>query len=138
MIIEKFKPFELINKQEGSTQFLWCPLRKKWLVYTPEEWVRQQWIAFFLHQNYPVGWMIAEYAFKYVNKKTIRIDLALLNASQQVELLAEFKNANYVFQTSDLEQLLRYAKILQPRFLLLSNFEQTYWYEVSQKTWQVI
>jgi len=62
----------------------------------------------------------------------------LLNASQQVELLAEFKNANYVFQTSDLEQLLRYAKILQPRFLLLSNFEQTYWYEVSQKSWQVI
>ncbi len=111
MIFEKFIPFELKEKSELDKSFLWCPIRKKWLVFTPEEWVRQQWIAYFLKQNYPSGWIVTEFTFNYQNKKKIRLDLALLNENQDFFLLAEFKKIHYSIKTTDLEQCLRYASV---------------------------
>ena len=45
-------PFKL--KSENGTEHIFGLIRKKWLVLTPEEWVRQHWLAYLIHQlGYP-------------------------------------------------------------------------------------
>ncbi len=135
MKFEKFTPFNLKAKKEKDKTYLWCPIRKKWLIFTPEEWVRQQWISFFLYQNYPTGWIISEYTVTYQNKKKIRLDLALLDENQKMVLLAEFKKIDYQITSLDLEQLLRYASLLNPEYLLLSNYKQVFLWKQNSKSW---
>jgi hypothetical protein len=134
MIFQKFEPFELKAKIDSKNEYLWCPIRKKWLIFTPEEWVRQQWIAYFLSQNYPLTWIISEFTILYYSKK-IRLDLALVDNSQNIFLLAEFKNRNYSLGMKDLNQILRYAKLLNPQRLLISNFDNSYLWEQENNRW---
>lgn len=138
MIIQKFEPFILKCKNEVEKTWVWCPIRNKWLILTPEEWVRQQWIQYFLSMNYPKGWMVSEYALNYENKKNIRIDLALLKPNQKIWLLAEFKKLNYQINIKDLEQIIRYAYQFHPEYLMISNYETTYIWNSSEKKWEVL
>ena len=58
---------------------LWVfdPIRKKQLVLTLEEWVRQHWINFLVnHQNYPKGLFALEKGLKY-NQLQKRTDLVI-------------------------------------------------------------
>jgi hypothetical protein len=36
-------------KQSDEINFIFCPVRKKWLILTAEEWVRQHVIQFLIH-----------------------------------------------------------------------------------------
>lgn len=138
MIFEKFEPFEIKCKKDFHKTFIWCSIRNKWLIFTPEEWVRQQWIQYFLSKNYPKGWIISEFTLNYQNKKNIRLDLALLNEKQNIVLLAEFKKIDYVINTSDLEQVLRYASQLQPEYILISNYQKSYLWNHQTHEWSII
>ena len=41
-------------KKEGDKEFIFDSLRKKWIVLTPEEWVRQNFVQYLLLvKNYP-------------------------------------------------------------------------------------
>src|SRR5690606_22689811 len=35
-------------KQSDEINFIFCPIRKKWLILTPEEWVRQHVVQFLI------------------------------------------------------------------------------------------
>ncbi len=138
MIFEKFEPFQITCKNDSDKTFIWCPIRNKWLVFTPEEWVRQQWIQYFLSLNYPKGWIISEYSLNYQNKKNIRLDLALLTKKQDILLLAEFKKMNYKIGIQDLEQVIRYASYLNPEYILVSNYQKSYVWNQQSKEWILI
>lgn len=138
MIFSSFEPFPLQLKKQSEKTWIWCPIRSKWLVLTSEEWVRQQWIQYFLSLNYPKGWIVSEYSLNYQNKKNIRLDLALFNENEDLVLLAEFKKLDYKITTKDLEQALRYASIFQPRYIMLSNYKQTFIWNVQSKEWNVV
>lgn len=138
MIFEKFEPFPLKCKKNAEKTWIWCPLRNKWLILTQEEWVRQQWIQYFLKQNYPKGWMIVEYTLNYQNKKNIRLDLALTKENQELLLLAEFKKYDYSIGMKDLEQILRYANVLPTDYLMISNFFHTYLWDKNFNQWKTL
>ncbi len=138
MILEKFEPFQIQCKKSFDKTLVWCPIRNKWLVFTPEEWVRQQWIQYFLNLNYPKGWIIAEYSLNYQNKKNIRLDLALLNENQNIFLLAEFKKMDYEIGIQDLEQVIRYASHLNPEYILISNYQKSFVWNQKTRKWNSI
>lgn len=138
MIFEKFEPFPLKVKKDSEKTWIWCPLRSKWLILTDEEWVRQQWIHYFLKQNYPKGWMIVEYTLNYQNKKNIRLDFALTKKNQELLLLAEFKKYDYSIGMKDLEQILRYANVLHTDYLMISNFFHTYLWDKNLNQWKIL
>lgn len=110
---------ELLEK-EGR---LWVfdSLRKKQLVLTPEEWVRQHWIHFLVNQlNFPKGLLALERGLLY-NKLLKRTDIVVWDKNGNPYLLIECKAPKVRLTQKTIEQACMYHKELKTPFLLISN-----------------
>ena len=96
-------------------------LRKKWLVLTPEEWVRQHVLAYLIdHLNYPAG-LVAVEAQVRSGQKQGRLDVLCYNLDRKPHLLVECKAPAVPITADALFQLARYTRTLQARFLVATN-----------------
>jgi len=112
---------ELQIKQKGEQLYVNCLIRKKAIILTPEEWVRQHLIAFFIKElSYPQGLMSVEKNIKYGDLDK-RWDLAVFNTNQDCFLLMECKAPNVKITKTVFEQSLLYYKKLQADYLVMSN-----------------
>jgi hypothetical protein len=109
----------LIKKEEK----LWIqdPIRKKLLIYTPEEWVRQHWINFLISDmNYPKGLFALEKGLKY-NQLQKRTDLVVWNREGLPYLLIECKAPQIKISQKTMHQASVYHQEIKSDFLILSN-----------------
>lgn len=101
-------------------------LRKKYVVLTPEEWVRQHIIAYLIeHKNYPAGRMVVEYEFNY-HTLTKRSDLVVFNSKGIVLMVVECKAPNVPITQKTFEQILQYNHIFHASYILVSNGIENY------------
>lgn len=101
--------------------FVNCLVRKKKIVLTPEEWVRQHFISFFIEKLcYPKGLLTIEKKIQYGDLEK-RWDLAVFTPDQNCFLLLECKAPSISITKSVFEQSLAYYKGLQADYLVLSN-----------------
>ena len=108
-------------KKIGEQLFVNCLIRKKSIILTPEEWVRQHFIAFFINElNYPKGLISVEKQIKYGDLDK-RWDLAVFNTDQNCFLLMECKAPDIKITKCVFEQSLLYYKRLQSDYLIMSN-----------------
>ena len=50
-----------VIKEEGGKEFIFCIIRKKWMMLTPEEWVRQNTLLYFTESlSYPASLIAVE------------------------------------------------------------------------------
>lgn len=107
-------------KKDGKI-WVFDPLRKKDLILTPEEWVRQHWISFLIQQqNYPKGLLATEKGLKY-NQLQKRTDLVVWNKSGNAHLLIECKAPSVKLSQKTVEQACLYHSKLHSDYLILSN-----------------
>ena len=112
-------PFTLKNRE--NKRYIFDVVRKKDILLTPEEWVRQHLIAFFIKDLcYPQGLMSVEKNIKYGDLDK-RWDLAVFNTNQDCFLLMECKAPNVKITKTVFEQSLLYYKKLQADYLVMSN-----------------
>ena len=112
---------ELQIKKKGEQLYVNCLIRKKSIILTPEEWVRQHFIAFFIDElKYPKGLISVEKKIKYGDLDK-RWDLAVFNTNQNCFLLMECKAPNIKITKSVFEQSLLYYKQPQSDYLIMSN-----------------
>jgi hypothetical protein len=107
-------------KKEGK---LWIvdSIRKKSLILTPEEWVRQHWINFLInHLKYPRGLIALEKGMKY-NQLQKRTDLVTLDRVGKPYLLIECKAPEVRISQKTMEQASVYHQEIKSEFLILSN-----------------
>ena len=79
-----------ITKKE-SVFYVWCIVRKKKLVLTPEEWVRQHVIHFLINEkNVPLGLLASEFLIS-VNGLSRRCDLVVFDINKIPLLIVECK-----------------------------------------------
>jgi hypothetical protein len=107
-------------KKEGK---IWIvdSIRKKSLVLTPEEWVRQHWINFLInHLKYPRGLISLEKGIKY-NQLQKRTDLVTLDRVGKPYLLIECKAPEVRISQKTMEQVSVYHQEIKSEFLILSN-----------------
>jgi hypothetical protein len=107
-------------KKEGK---IWIvdSIRKKSLVLTPEEWVRQHWINFLInHLKYPKGLIALEKGMKY-NQLQKRTDLVTLDRVGNPYLLIECKAPEVRISQKTMEQASVYHQKIRSEFLILSN-----------------
>lgn len=65
-----FPPTELNIKETGKTYKVLCLIRKKWLVLTPEEWVRQHVIGYLIKKlGISSGRIAVEKSFYTTNER---------------------------------------------------------------------
>ncbi|WP_215226330.1 type I restriction enzyme HsdR N-terminal domain-containing protein [Echinicola shivajiensis] len=96
-------------------------LRKKYLVLTPEEWVRQH-IIFYLvaYKKYPKSLFSLEKGVKY-NKLNKRFDILVLNRQGKPFFLVECKAPEVKLNQNVVEQVCVYNKTIGAEFMAISN-----------------
>lgn len=105
-------------------------LRKKNLILTPEEWVRQHWIhCLHLQKSYPLSLMKTEGGL-VMNDLRKRSDLLIYNNKGEKILLAEFKAPSVKITSSTFEQISNYNTVHKIPMLLVSNGIQHYFCRV--------
>lgn len=109
-----------LRHSEGKL-WIFDSLRKKFLVLTPEEWVRQHWVNFLVnHLDYPSGLFSLEKGLKY-NQLQKRTDLVVFDREAKPYLLVECKAPGVVINENTLGQALAYNRTLNCTTLVLSN-----------------
>ncbi|MFC7525835.1 type I restriction enzyme HsdR N-terminal domain-containing protein [Parapedobacter sp. GCM10030251] len=120
-------PYAAKIQQDGTRWYIFDELRKKQLVLTPEEWVRQHWVQHLIHtKRYPKSLIKIEGGLK-VNTMPRRSDLVIFDTGGNKILLAEFKAPSVKITQSTFEQIARYNTVHRIPFLLVSNGLQHYY-----------
>ena len=115
-------PFDHKTRQNpANTLEIWDELRRKYVVLTPEEWVRQH-VAHYLMQplGYPRGLLSLERGHRY-NQRQKRTDLVALGPTGQPLLLVECKRPAVAITPAVAQQAATYNQTLRAPLLLLTN-----------------
>lgn len=114
-------PCSLKIKEHEKVKKVYDIIRKKWYVLTPEEWVRQHWIhALIDFAKYPASLFEIESAIDFNGMKK-RFDIVVRNKDLSIFLLIECKAPEVSISDDTFLQASKYAKILKPEYIFLSN-----------------
>lgn len=126
MISFDFSGLHLRLKQEDNRTLVYDPVRKKWVMLTPEEHVRQYLLLYFLkHLQYPASLIAVEKKI-LVGKMNKRFDVIVFDRTHKPWLLAECKEPQIVLSENTLFQLLSYHHTLPCSYWLLTNGHQAF------------
>lgn len=126
MIPAALDTIQLTLKQENEQTLVFDPIRRRWLLLTPEEYVRQCIIHYLIHAlQYPQG-MIAIEKQIMVGRLTKRFDLIVYDRNHQPWMLVECKAPEVTITEKTLHQLLNYQRTMQCRYWLLTNGHQVF------------
>lgn len=124
MIINYPEPGFRIKKEEGK-EFILDPLRKKWIILTPEEWVRQNFVQYLLQvKNYPASLIAVEKEIKLGELKK-RFDVLVYDSNHQPWMMIECKSGTVKLDEKVLAQALRYNISVPVGYIVITNGEMT-------------
>jgi len=107
-------------KEEGGTTYIFDSIRKKYLVLQPEEWVRQNFIQFLIHEkNYPNSLIEIEKGLK-LNELQKRADIVIHKDAKPMVLI-ECKAPNVKINQEVFEQIARYNTSFRVPYLIVTN-----------------
>jgi len=114
-------PYSFRTKQVDSKVQIFDEIRKKFLVLTPEEWVRQNFIRYLVEaKGFPASLMAIETGLK-LNSNQFRADLLIYNKSGKPLLIVEFKAPEVKITQKTFDQIARYNLTFNVPFLIISN-----------------
>ena len=124
-----FPAIRLRARRRGEQVEVWADLRGRYLVLTPEEWVRRHLIAYLVsHCGVLPKRIVQEYAVE-VNGCPQRADVVVVDDRAQPLLLAECKAPEVRIDRHVLAQAVRYNSVLGARYVVLTNGMTHYCYE---------
>lgn len=115
-------PAELNIKKDsdGQTRIYDC-CRNRWVVLTPEEWVRQRFVAMLRNLlGYP-GSRIGNEVGLHFNGMIRRCDTVVYDRHARPSMIVEYKAPSVTIGQKTFEQIARYNMVLGVRFLVVSN-----------------
>ncbi|MEJ6755546.1 MAG: type I restriction enzyme HsdR N-terminal domain-containing protein [Crocinitomicaceae bacterium] len=124
-----------LSKKDGQV-FVWCILRKKNLVCTPEEWVRQHVVHFLIGNGVPEGLIASEFNLEY-NGRSKRADLVVFDREQNPILIVECKEPRVELTQAVFNQIAGYNHELRVEYLMMTNGLDHIYCHVNQSTGEV-
>ena len=129
MIKIEFPKEQTKTRQRAGANEIFDAIRKKWLVLTPEEWVRQNILQFLLlKKNYPASLIAIEREIRLGELKK-RCDIVIYNRNSEPWMIIECKEMNVSLSQKTIEQILRYHITLHAKFLVISNGSYCFGFE---------
>ena len=120
-------------KTEGTKKYIFDSVRKRFVLLTPEEWVRQHFIRYLIEEKkYPKSLMAVEKQIT-LNGKLFRFDLLVYRRTGQPLLIAEFKAPNVKITQETFDQVVRYNMALKVERVVVSNGKQHFVCEINYK-----
>ncbi|MBG0858784.1 MAG: type I restriction enzyme HsdR N-terminal domain-containing protein [Bacteroidales bacterium] len=111
--------FRIIRK--GETDLILDPIRKKYVRLTPEEWVRQNFVQYLVHEGkYPAGLIGIEVMFK-LNKLRKRADILVHNRKGEPVMLVECKSDEVKLDDKVNDQIVEYNMNYRIPYLVITN-----------------
>lgn len=108
-------------------------VRGKWLVLTPEEWVRRHVVEFMLEKcNLQPQQIVEEYPVE-INGMAQRADIVAVDNAGEPHIVVECKEPNIKIDNEVLAQAVRYNSILKCRYVVITNGLTTYCYAYDDK-----
>jgi hypothetical protein len=123
-------PFPFKIQEDSGLLKIFDPLRRKYLVLTPEEWVRQHFVQFLISEKgFPKSLFLLENVVFHHQRKG-RFDVMCVDRNGKPILLVECK-APYVKMTQGtFDQIGRYNSKLKVPYLAVTNGLQHYFMQV--------
>jgi len=113
--------FDLNLTTDSESTYIFDPIRKKNILLTPEEWVRQHFINLLIkYLHYPKGLMNVESGLTYF-KKTKRSDITINHRNKSVFMLIECKAPQIKIDKKTLNQISQYNKEISAQFICVTN-----------------
>ncbi len=115
-------PTQLKIQEQNNQRMIFDRVRRKWVLCTPEEWVRQNIIDYMVsHRGYPIGLISVEHPFELDSTKRYRADIVVFNKSLHPTLIVECKAPTVKLTKETMEQICRYNLKLQAGYLVVTN-----------------
>ena len=126
MIRPDFSHIQLKLRQTDGKTTIFDPVRKKWLILTPEEHVRQYMIHFLKDvMQYPASLFAVEKTIK-VGNVSKRFDIVVYSREHKPWMLVECKAPEIPVSENTLAQLLNYQRTMQCNYWVLTNGHETF------------
>ena len=128
-----FPNYSFTLKNRENKVYIFDLIRKKNVLLSPEEWVRQHCVHFLINElGYPKSLINLEKQL-FINGRAKRYDLVVYSNDGNVEILVECKAPSIKISQDTFDQIARYNLTLNSRFLMLTNGKEHYFCEIDFK-----
>ena len=116
-----FPTYSFRFKNSENKVSIFDEIRKKFILLTPEEWVRQHVVQFLLQdKKYPKSYINVEKLIK-INDLSKRYDDVVFQPNGEIFLLIECKAAEVSISQQTFDQIARYNLVLKAKYLMVTN-----------------
>jgi hypothetical protein len=124
-------PFKLTD--ENGQLSVFDELRKRQIILTPEEWVRQHFVQYLIKEkHYPRSLIKLEGGLK-LHGMAKRSDIVVHNSSGEKILLVECKAPSIAISQATFDQAARYNMVHKVKLLVVTNGLQHYYCRIDFK-----
>lgn len=107
-------------KTEAGKEYIFCIVRKRWLIITPEEWVRQNFLLYLtIVLQYPASLIAVEKQLQ-INEMKKRYDIVVYKNTLPF-IIIECKEMNVPLKEATILQALHYNTMLKAPYLVVTN-----------------
>lgn len=118
-------------RKSGEKDQVFCPVRNRWVVLTPEEWVRQNMLLYLTEvMNYPMSLIAVEKQVRF-GELNRRFDVLVYDRNGGPFLVLECKEMDVSLSPSVLDQVLRYNIPIRAPYIVITNGLHTIGYYVT-------
>lgn len=107
-------------KSRQNKWFIFDPIRKRELLLSPEEWVRQNCLAYLKDMGYPWSLTAVEKELS-INSLKKRTDILVYDGNSNPFLLVECKAPSIEINQDTFDQIARYNLALNAKYLMVTN-----------------
>ena len=129
MIKIEYPHYQFNTKNEHGIEFIFDAFRKRWLMLTPEEWVRQNILQYITQiKRYPSSLIAIEKEF-FLGELKKRCDIVVYDRNALPWMIIECKEMNIPLNNKVLDQLLRYHIAIPAKYLVITNGKYCFGFE---------
>ena len=116
-----FPTYSFRFKNSENKVAIFDEIRKKFIILTPEEWVRQHVVSFLIQEkNYPKSYINVEKLISVYNLNK-RYDIVVYQPNGTIYLLIECKAPDVKISQDTFDQIARYNLKLKAKYLMVTN-----------------
>lgn len=129
MIKIEYPPGDFKRRKEKNIEYIFDALRRRWLLLTPEEWVRQNFLQYIVcEKKYPASLIAIEKEI-YLGELKKRCDIVVYNRDTLPWMIIECKGMDEPLNSKVLDQILRYHITLPATYLVITNGSYCFGFE---------
>ena len=131
MINIQFPSHSFKTKNENGKEVIFDECRKQWVLLTPEEWVRQNFLQYLIQERlYPASLIAIEREIVLGDLKK-RFDIVVFK-NVKPWMIVECKGMQVKLNEAVIKQILNYNITLQAEYLVITNGTSTFALHVQQ------